>query len=171
VAWEQPGPYQIVGNIPYHLSGLIIRKITQLEPQPQQALLLLQKEVAARLVAGPPALQLIGLAVQLWGAARVLRSVPASCFWPAPRVDSSLVALKPAAARAVSLAERERVVACARHFFSQRRKQMGGVLKRWQKLDDDAAVALLRRVGIRPEQRPQEISLPQWIRLTQTLQE
>jgi 16S rRNA (adenine1518-N6/adenine1519-N6)-dimethyltransferase len=169
-SWEQHEPYQIVGNIPYHLSGLIIRHITQLEPVPRQAILLVQKEVAQRLIATPPNLQLIGLAVQLWGTAQILRTVPANCFWPAPKVDSSLVALKPhVAPQTVTRAEREAVLGYARHFFSQRRKQMGGVLKRWRNLNETGAAALLQQAAIDPQQRPQEVTIPQWISLARAL--
>jgi 16S rRNA (adenine1518-N6/adenine1519-N6)-dimethyltransferase len=167
VPWEQEEPYQIVGNIPYHLSGLIIRKLTQLAPAPAQIILLIQKEVAERLTAAPPQLTLIGLSVQLWGSAQVLRKVPAGCFWPSPRVDSSLVLLRPAAAeKSLSREARESTLAVARHFFAQRRKQMGGVLKRWRRLDDTAAAALLRDADIASQQRPQEVTPDRWIRLS-----
>ena len=168
--WEQDDAYQIVGNIPYHLSGLIIRKITQLRQAPEQVILLVQKEVGARLVAAPPELQLIGLAIHLWGEAHVLRHVPASCFWPAPQVDSSLVLLKPASIeQAVPLEQREAVLACARYFFSQRRKQMGGVLKRWRKIDEERTVQILQAAGVSPHQRPQEVKPAEWIRLANAL--
>jgi 16S rRNA (adenine1518-N6/adenine1519-N6)-dimethyltransferase len=169
-SWEWSTPYQIVGNIPYHLSGLVIRKITQLTPLPRQAVLLVQAEVGERLTAEVPQLQLIGLAVQLWGSARILQRVPAAAFWPSPRVDSALVLLTPASStQRLSLAEREAVLGVAKHFFRSRRKQMGGVLKRWLAIKPEEAGDILRRAGIDLQQRPQEVSVSRWVALQHTL--
>jgi 16S rRNA (adenine1518-N6/adenine1519-N6)-dimethyltransferase len=169
--WEQPGSYQVVGNIPYQLSGLIIKKITRLMAVPEQAVLLLQKEVGQRLVAAPPQLTLIGLAVQLWGSARILRRVPAACFWPAPQVDSVLVSLTPApSGQWPALTEREAVLHVAKYFFRMKRKQMGGVLRRRQRISAAAAADLLHQANISSTQRPQEVAVPQWQRLARLLE-
>lgn len=165
--WEEP--WQLVGNIPYQLSGFIIRRLTQLEPAAALAVLLLQREVGERVTASEPALQMLGLAVQLWGTARVLCAVPAGCFWPAPRVDSRLVALRPHAPSCLSLAERERVLQVAARFFRTRRKQMGGVLRRQWGLPVSEAERVLRTASIVPQQRPQEVSPAQWVKLAETL--
>ena len=167
--WEWAEPWQLVGNIPYQLSGFIIRRLTQLKPPPALAVLLLQREVGARVTANEPQLQLLGLAVQLWGSARALLTVPASCFWPAPQVDSQLVALAPHTPPDLSLAERELVLQVAAHFFRNRRKQMGGVLRRQRGISDLAAERLLHTAGITPNQRPQEVAPAQWVRLAATL--
>ncbi len=166
-AWEEP--WQLVGNIPYQLSGFIIRHLTQLEPPPALAVLLLQREVGERVCACEPALQLLGLAVHLWGSARALLTVPAHCFWPAPQVDSSLVAMQPHTPPRWSLAERERVLSFAALFFRQRRKQMGGVLRRQWGLPDIEAERLLRSAGLAMQQRPQEVAPAQWVKLAAML--
>ncbi|MEK7557414.1 MAG: rRNA adenine dimethyltransferase family protein, partial [Patescibacteria group bacterium] len=122
VDWAQPShkasagdkAYSLVGNIPYNLSGFIIRKITQLEPAPEAVVLLVQQEVAERMTAAPPAMNLLGLAVQLWGRADRLLSVPRSCFWPEPEVDSSLVVLTPHKEQGLMQAEREKILGVAK---------------------------------------------------------
>lgn len=140
-------PGTIVGNIPYNLSGLIIRRITQLSPAPAQVILLVQREVAERLTAQPPNMNLMGLAVQLWGQAQIILEVPASCFWPEPEVDSNLVLMTP---QEESIPDREKVLAVAKICFQAKRKQLSGTLKR----------AL--GVNIPLTARPQELSVEEW---------
>ncbi|MEX1997359.1 MAG: 16S rRNA (adenine(1518)-N(6)/adenine(1519)-N(6))-dimethyltransferase RsmA [Candidatus Andersenbacteria bacterium] len=163
--WTWAKPYQLVGNIPYNLSGFILRRITQLEPAPSQVVLLLQQEVGERLLATPPHMQLLSVAVQLWGTVQLLLNVPKSCFWPAPLVNSQLLLLMPHATPLVPSAEREAVVGLAKQFFQQRRKQIGGTLAHITGQTKMATGAALKRLGIAPTQRPQELSLAQWEKL------
>lgn len=167
--WTKTEPYQIVGNIPYNLSGLIIRRLTQLDPAPAQVVLLLQKEVGDRLLAQPPAMHLLSLAAQSWAAVHHLLDVPPTCFWPAPAVTSSLLLLLPHEPARLSLPAREALLATAKPFFQQRRKQLAGTLRRvWHK-DDVTIARLLAVAGIPLTARPQELSLAQWQRLQASL--
>ena len=176
VQWEWPlqqkkhQPYQLVGNIPYNLSGFIIRRIVQLDPPPNRVLLLLQREVGKRLTAEPPNMHLISLAVGLWGRADMILRVPASCFWPIPKVESCLVMLSPTNAKKTNVAEREKVIATARVFFQAKRKQMAGVLKKelGMKSQDDA-ISLLKKANVDGSSRPQEVTLEQWRALSRVL--
>jgi 16S rRNA (adenine1518-N6/adenine1519-N6)-dimethyltransferase len=167
VKWEWPKPYQLIGNIPYNLSGLILRRITQLSPAPQQVILLVQKEVGQRMVAQPPDINMLGLAIQLWGEPHPLLAVPASCFWPAPQVDSQLVLLLPNRETRRPLAQREEILQIAKTFFQTKRKQIGGVLQRNFNIEP---AAWLEKINLRPTQRPQELSLQNWQDLTLEIQ-
>jgi len=138
---------------------------------PEQVVLLVQREVGQRLAAQPPHLQLIGLAIQLWGTVRRLSSVPAGCFWPRPKIDSQLILLRPHTDSRLSGDERERVLAVAAQFFRLRRKQMGGTLRRNWNLNIAQAERQLRHVGIDPTQRPQEVTVLQWVQLTHLIEE
>ena len=79
--WGEDGSdkqlFQVVGNIPYNLSGLIIRRLVQLEPKPERAVLMVQREVGERMVAQPPQAGLLSLAISVWGDAEIAMSVPA----------------------------------------------------------------------------------------------
>jgi 16S rRNA (adenine1518-N6/adenine1519-N6)-dimethyltransferase len=161
VSWSWPDDYQLVGNIPYNLSGLIIRRITELTPQPNRVVLLVQAEVGERLTAAPPDMQLLSLAVSLWGEAHVLMKIPASCFWPAPQVNSALVLLLPHTANKES-DQREDILAFAKPLFQLRRKQLGGSLQKTYQLSSDVVNTVLTQAGVTPEQRPQELTVAQW---------
>ena len=163
--WTWETPYQLVGNIPYNLSGLIIRRITQLEPAPHQAVLLVQQEVADRMTASPNAMSMLSLAIGLWGSARVLLPVPAECFWPRPKVASALVALAPREEAGLPLDEREAILKFAKPLFRGRRKQLGGTLRAELSLTEGTVKQLLQQAGVRGQQRPQELSVQQWCAL------
>lgn len=166
IAWAQTEPWQLAGNIPYHLSGFILRQLTQLESTPARAVLLMQQEVGERLLASPGEMSLVSLAVQLWGEVHELLRVPPHCFWPPPAVHSMLVLLVPHAQEtARSVHDREAILKLAKPFFQAKRKQMAGTLRRQWHLSPEDAVTLLAAAKIGPAQRPQELSRETWVAL------
>ncbi len=169
VPWEWDQPWQLVGNIPYNLSGYIFRRLTELQKPPTQALFLVQREVAKRLAAMVPDMNLLGLAAQLWGTVHVLLNVPASCFVPPPEVESSLVLLIPHGSAGLPLTQQAAVLNVAKPFFQQKRKQMGGVLRREFNMPPEKVEGILSAVGISSMSRPQEVSVEQWRQLSEQL--
>lgn len=159
--WAHKTDWALAGNIPYNLSGLILRHLTNLKPAPSQAVFMVQQEVGQRLAAGAGNMNLLGLAMQLWGTVHLLLNVPRTCFWPAPQVDSQLVLLVPhASGRAAG--EREAVVSLARVFFQRKRKQLRGVLRREFNFTSEKIDEVLSAVGVSATARPQELSVEQW---------
>ncbi|HBE89761.1 MAG: ribosomal RNA small subunit methyltransferase A [Candidatus Andersenbacteria bacterium RIFCSPHIGHO2_12_FULL_46_9] len=172
--WSEDGSieqkFQLVGNIPYNLSGLIIRRLVQLEPQPERVVLMVQWEVGERIVAQPPKMGLLGLAVSLWGKSDIIVRVPADCFWPKPKVGSCLIMLSPHGESRIKTEEREKVMAVAKPFFMAKRKQMAGVLKQNYKLmTREEAEMTLKKANIKGTQRPQEVAVEQWRALASVL--
>lgn len=168
VKWEWDEPYQLVGNIPYNLSGLILRQITQLTTPPSRVVLLVQKEVGDRVTAMPPDMSLIGVAVQLWGEAEKIMTVPPSCFWPQPKVTSELILITPHK-HLDETATRESIIKIAKILFQGRRKQIGGMLSKQLHLDKTVVAEVLQKSDIQPIQRPQELTLEQWKKLHQEI--
>src|SRR5205814_8372672 len=82
----------VAGNIPYNLTGALIRKLLDRPPRPRRLSLVVQKEVAERWTATTSA-SLGTVAVQVFAEARIVMSIPASSFTPPPKVDSALVIL------------------------------------------------------------------------------
>ncbi len=167
VPWEWEEPWQLVGNIPYNLSGYIIRRLTELPTPPTQALFMVQREVAERLAAEAGEMNLLGLAAQLWGTVHILLNVPRTCFLPTPEVESAVVLLVPSAE--LSSAEQAAVLKSARPFFQQKRKQMGGVLRHSHALSPERAQEILQTADIAITDRPQNVSVKQWVTLAREL--
>jgi len=166
VRWERDEGYQLVGNIPYHMSGWIIRRMTQLKPAPERVVLLTQKEVGERMSLETKDRSLLTLAVELWGRAERLLQVPASCFWPEPKVESQLSLIVPLERVEALYEENERVMAIARPLFQGKRKQIGGQMSKAFGLKRKAVDKILDKVGLKREQRPEELTVEEWRRLT-----
>jgi 16S rRNA (adenine1518-N6/adenine1519-N6)-dimethyltransferase len=151
----------VAGNIPYNLTGALIRKLLDDPPRPRRLSLVVQKEVAERWTASSGA-SLATVAVQVFAEARLLFTIPASAFTPAPRVDSALVRLDVRERPAVNVDDLQAFFRFVEAVFQGRRKQLGGTLGRISGIGSTAAGARLRSVGIDPERRPQTLSLAEW---------
>jgi 16S rRNA (adenine1518-N6/adenine1519-N6)-dimethyltransferase len=153
----------VVGNIPYNLTGALIRKLldpTQ-APRPRRLSLVVQKEVAERWTARGGA-SLSTVAVQVYAEARIGFTIPASAFNPPPRVDSALVLLEVRERPAVQVADMDAFFRLVEAAFQFRRKQLGGAMGRISGTGSEAAARRLRDAGIDPERRPQTLSLGEW---------
>lgn len=159
--------YKVVANLPYSITGLALRVFLEAAHPPRRMVVLIQKEVAERLVAKPGDLSLIGLSAQFYSTPRIVAIVPASSFSPPPKVDSAIVALDwhepPTDAET-----RARMFVFAKIAFSQRRKQLHNILPSGLYLSATQVASWLEVAGITPDRRPQTLSVDEWVRLAQT---
>jgi 16S rRNA (adenine1518-N6/adenine1519-N6)-dimethyltransferase len=84
-------PYKLVGNIPYYITGAIIRCITELSAPPTRAVLTMQREVAERLAAASPHMNLLAAIAQGSSDIRITKKLPRGAFSPPPKVESAIV--------------------------------------------------------------------------------
>lgn len=176
LAWDpapalRSSPAKVVGNIPYNITSPIIFRLLEWRPPPSRIILMVQKEVADRLVAAPGSRQYGALTVGVRAAARVERlfTVGRGAFRPAPNVDSAVIRIDPAAPLERDEAERLRVL--TRAAFGLRRKQFQKILRSAAPygLASDEARGILEEVGLRPEDRPEVLSPRQFIQLAAAL--
>jgi len=164
----QHGPVKLLGNLPYYVSTQILLRFLA-QPNPiVMALLMLQKEVAARLSALPRSKDYGNLTLVVQSQYRVdyLRTVSSSVFLPRPEVDSALVRLLPRVPGELPPHDHELFVRLVRRGFSQRRKQLGKLLQK-ELADWPGAAA---EIGAAVQARAEELSLEQWIALTNLVQ-
>jgi 16S rRNA (adenine1518-N6/adenine1519-N6)-dimethyltransferase len=155
------GDHVVAGNIPYNLTGALIRKLLDREPRPRRLSLVVQKEVADRWTAASGA-SLATVAVQVFATARLLFTIPASAFQPPPKVDSACVVLEVRERPAVDVTDRDAFFRLVEAVFQFRRKQLGGALGRISGTGSTSAGARLREAGIEPERRAQTLDLREW---------
>ena len=155
------GKEVVAGNIPYNLTGALIRKLLDDPPRPRKLSLVVQKEVAERWTASSGA-SLATVAVQVFAQARMIFTIPAEAFTPPPRVDSALVLLDVRERPAVEVDDLRAFFRFVESVFQGRRKQLGGTLGRITGLGSTTAGARLREAGIDPERRPQTLNLGEW---------
>jgi len=155
------GGHIVAGNIPFNLTGALVRKLLDTSPRPRRLSLVVQKEVAERWTATGGA-SLATVAVQVFATADLLFTIPASAFTPAPRVDSACVVLEVRERPAVDVPDLDAFFRLVEAVFQFRRKQLGGALGRISGIGSTAAGARMRDSGIDPERRPQTLTLSEW---------
>lgn len=161
-----PGPFKVVGNIPYAITSRLIDKALT-PPLPERIVFLVQAEVADRMAAGPGSKTYGALSVGVQALCRVekLFGVAAGSFQPPPRVRSAVVRLRPLPTPLVTAMEvrpfRQFVTAC----FSRRRKQLGNVLRALTGRSAEAVGEWLEALGIDTAQRSETLAPEQFVQL------
>lgn len=156
---------KLLGNLPYYIASQLLLKFTRYPSPISLWLLMLQKEMARRISADPGTgdYGALTLAVQLQYRVEFLRTVSASVFLPAPDVDSAFVRITPRLAGEWPPHDPETFFRLVRRGFSQRRKQLRNLLREEIQDWEEAAGA----VGFDPRARAEELSLAQWIALSE----
>jgi len=161
-------PYRVIANIPYNITAKILRKFTEEAPLPTSMTLMVQKEVAQRLSAKPGDMSIIAVSVQFYADVSYITTVNREEFWPAPEVDSAILHLKlhdrNVAALGVPVRDFFRVV---KFGFAARRKMLSNTLAAGLHLKPAEVLPLLEAIGANPKARAQELSMAQWMQLTQ----
>lgn len=152
--------YKIVGNIPYYITGFLLRVLGELEPKPKKIVLTIQKEVAERIIARPPEMNLLAASVQFWAEAKISGIISKKDFIPQPKVDSAILTLTP---KKMSV-NQENYYSLIRSLFKQPRKTTSNnllsVFKSREKIESE-----LKKIGAKSDDRPQNLSVSQIERL------
>lgn len=163
------GGYKIIANIPYNITGAIIRKFLTSENQPQMMVLLVQKEVAERIVARDPRHggaggkgSLLSISVKVYGEPKYITKVPARYFSPAPKVDSAVIKISNISRKFFTdnNIDEGDFWELARAGFAHKRKVLAGNLKTWNGARGWAT--LLEQSGIDRKARAEDLSLDNW---------
>jgi 16S rRNA (adenine1518-N6/adenine1519-N6)-dimethyltransferase len=161
-----PPPTALVANLPYNVAVPVVLHLLAELPSLRHGLVMVQKEVADRLTAGPGSRTYGVPSVKLawYASARPAGKVPASVFWPVPNVESGLVAFtaRPVPVSAVvsagSPVDRVAVFAVVDAAFAQRRKMLRSALAGWAG-GPAVAIEILERAGVAPTARGEELDV------------
>ena len=163
-------PYDVVANLPYHITSPILHALLGRAPRPERAVLMVQREVADRIAAPPGKMSYLSVFVQYHARVRIALAVPAGAFEPAPAVESAVIVVEPFDSddRLDADAEDElwRLVQAA---FRERRKMIHNVLARQLPFDAGHVTAALAKAGIDPDRRPQTLAVGEWLVLREVL--
>ncbi|GAB2773311.1 16S rRNA (adenine(1518)-N(6)/adenine(1519)-N(6)) -dimethyltransferase RsmA [Nocardioides salsibiostraticola] len=165
-----PGPTALVANLPYNVSVPVLLHLMALLPSLERGLVMVQAEVADRLAAKPGS-KVYGVpSVKAAWYADVRRagSIGRNVFWPAPQVDSGLVAWTHRDPPVTDI-PRQRVFAVIDAAFAQRRKGLRGALRELAG-STEAAQAALERAGLDPLARGESLGIGQFVRIAEELQ-
>ena len=154
----------VVGNIPYYLTGALLRKLLEPEPRPRRLSLVVQKEVAERLAA-PSGWSLATVSVRVFSEAELVMVLPARAFQPVPKVDSALVRLEVRERPAVNVGDLDSFFQFVEKVFQFRRKQLRASLARVTGSPAPETAARLAAAGVDPTRRAETLDLDEWQRV------
>ena len=144
--------YKLIGNIPYYITSHLLKTVFEKWPAPKLIVLMVQKEVAQRIMAKPPHMNLLALSVQFFAKPKIISYVSLGSFRPTPKVNSAIIKLTPIRS---DLELADRFFKLIKTAFAGKRKQ----------LKNTVGKEILENTGIRPELRPEELSLEDWLRI------
>ena len=156
------GNYLVVANIPYYITSAVIRHLLESELKPRRIVLTIQKEVAERICAKPGDMSLLALSVQVYGQPRIAARIPAGAFFPAPKVDLSVLAVDIFPAPIVPEIHLDTFFQLVKAGFSQKRKQLRNSISAGMHQSPTETENLLHAAGIDPQRRAETLSLEEW---------
>lgn len=173
------GNYSIVANIPYYITGAILRKFLEKSPRPNKMILLVQKEVALRMIgrksddsnqgkSSANKESLLSISVKAFGVPKIIATVPRGAFVPPPSVDSAIISIEN-----ISSGQFKKDVEIARFFdilhagFAHKRKLL---IRNLEPITDRSKLLnIWLKIGLDEKIRPEDISLESWIKIVQEI--
>ncbi len=160
-----PKNYKVCANIPYYLTSNLIRRMLESENPPLIMALLIQKEVAERIAAGPGEMSILAVATQFYAEVKLCELVPAELFTPPPKVDSQIIQIKRRATPLFPDVDTKKFFHLVRAGFSEKRKKLRSSLSGGLQISKIEADELLEKANISPDARAQELTIDNWHQL------
>ncbi len=161
--------YKVVANLPYYITSAVLRHLLEAPQPPVLAVVMVQREVAQRIVAAPGDMSLLAVGIQFYAVPKIVNKVPAGAFHPRPKVDSAVLRLDVRPQPAVADVDPMRFFDVARAGFGQKRKQLLNSLSSGLAQPKEHTRAALEAAGIDPQRRAETLSLDEWGTLTKAL--
>lgn len=160
--------YKLTGNIPYYITGFLFRTIGEMQNKPYLSVFTIQKEVAERMSEEPPRMNRLAASVQVWAEPKILFNISANDFSPKPQVDSAVISLKTVSTPGLYLGDYFFMV---KILFQQPRKTiLNNLLNGLKNISREEIAAGLEKVGVKPEDRPQNLSAQNIVQISQVFQ-
>ena len=158
-------PYKLVANLPYYITAPTFRHFLESGNAPSLLVVMVQYEVAQRIVAGPGDLSLLGVSIQFYGQPKIIAHVPARAFYPAPKVDSAILRVDVQKQVPLTREERNSFFRLVQAGFAERRKQLHNSLTHHLHQKNEEVRASLTAANIDPSRRAETLSIEDWLRL------
>ena len=158
-------PYKLVANLPYYITAPAFRHFLESVNPPRLFVVMVQYEVAQRIVAGPGDLSLLGVSIQFYGEPKIIAHVPARAFYPAPKVDSAILRIDLKDEVPLTVKQRDGFFRLVHAGFSERRKQIHNSLAHGLHRKNAEVQALLLAANVDPSRRAETLSIEEWLQL------
>ncbi len=163
-----PNHYKLIGNIPYYITGAIIRKFLESDYQPALAVFLVQKEVAERIVAREGKESILSLSVKAYGEPKLVAKVPKRYFTPEPKVDSAVVLINSISKDNFKYVTEQNFFIVIKTAFGQKRKTLVKNLENLA-INKEIVLRAMTDCGIPDKVRAEDVSLELMLKLTKYL--
>lgn len=166
-----PEKYKLIANIPYYITGAIIRNFLETNKQPERMVLLVQKEVAERIVARDGKESILSVAVKAYCEPKFIKTVLAGSFVPAPKVDSAIILFENISKKRFqeSGVNENKFFEVVKEGFSHKRKLLRKNLQEVaSKYGQDINVIFIK-ANIDPKSRPEDLQLRDWFEISKMI--
>ncbi len=153
--------YKIVSNLPFYCSIALIRNFLKAKKPPSVMVLIIQKEVASRITSKEKS-NFLSVIIGAKADSEVVSDIPRSSFWPAPRVDASIIKITPHSRYSLN---EDRFFSLVEAGFKHPRKQLKNNLSGFESHSKKEIVEALKKADLNPKIRPEKVFLEDWIRL------
>lgn len=159
--------YKVVSNLPFNIASPIIRKFLESSNQPELMVVMVQREVAEKITAKPGNSErsVLTLSVEFYGDAGIITTVSKNSFRPQPKVDATIIKIKPAQKSATHAIDPRLFFRIVKAGFSVKRRQIHNSLQAALRLPKDGIATWLKKSKINPRKRAEDLSLADWLRL------
>ncbi len=163
------GPYKVVANLPFNVASPLIRKFLESQTPPALMVVMIQKEVAEKILAKPGDSErgVLTLSVEFYADSKKVAEVPRNSFRPQPNVDATIIKIKPFPhlAGAEKKVEPKLFFRIVKAGFSSKRQQIHNSLAATFRMPKDEVLELLKKAKIDPIKRAEDLTLGQWLDL------
>ncbi len=167
-------PVKVAANLPYYITTPIIMELLKKEHPFKSITVMVQKEVAQRMCAGPGSKDYgaLSLAVQYYSKPVLIADIPPTCFIPRPKVSSTVIRLDLTEEKGAQVKDEELLFRLIRAAFNQRRKTLVNSIYNCQELDisKEAVVRALNGLGLREDIRGEALTLEQFAELSDIIE-
>jgi len=153
--------YKVVANIPYYITSKLLRTFLEAKNSPISMTLLVQKEVAQRIIAKPGKMSVLAFSVQYYAKTEIVSLVQKELFDPPPKVDSAIIHIARLHQPAFK-ADTKKLFRIVKAGFSEKRKMLRNSLSAGLHIDQSVIIQALDKAGVSNTARAQELSLTQW---------
>ncbi len=162
-----PLNYKIIANIPYNITGEILRKFLGGAKKPSKMVLLVQKEVADRIVARDGKESILSLSVKIYGNPRYISKVPARYFSPAPKVDSAIIEISDISMEKLGNIDEKVFFSLVKAGFAHKRKVLKKNLE--EILEKEQISSIFKKLDIKDSARAEDIHFDTWVLMAKSI--
>lgn len=158
-------PYTLVANLPYNITSAVLRHFLDSPRRPSALTVMVQREVAERIIARPPEMSILAVAIQFYGTPTIVLRIGPGAFVPRPQVDSAVLYIAVHPTPPLPDAAIPAFFAIVGAGFGQRRKQLGNSLAAGLPLDKATIAAAAFAAEIDPMRRAETLAVAEWLAL------